>query len=177
MCPQTLSLTGRFGEPQGNHSGTVLSGQGYLNVRNGGSQNGCLISGGTWYTSGTCATYTALPSGKSISHHTFAYSVYPSRYLFHIRVLKKWDANITLNWLKGVGFVLTSSKGKCATLSNVFTCSSSISTGTEFSYDGTNLVYSSSSNFYASSIPTGSQQATVYTTSHSPIIKITWQAK
>ena len=37
---------------------------GYLNAYTGGSQTGCLIGAGTWYTSGTCATYTATPSGK-----------------------------------------------------------------------------------------------------------------
>jgi ribonuclease T2 len=40
---------------------TVL---GYLNAYTAGSQTGCLISAGTWYTSGTCATYTATPAGE-----------------------------------------------------------------------------------------------------------------
>jgi len=44
-------------------SGGAISGQGNLNVIHG-SQTGCLISAGTWYVSGTCATYTATPSGK-----------------------------------------------------------------------------------------------------------------
>jgi ribonuclease T2 len=46
--------------------GTPFSGKGFLNVINGGSQNGCVISAGTWYTTGSCATFTATPSGKYI---------------------------------------------------------------------------------------------------------------
>lgn len=49
--------------PTSTASGTALSGKGYLNVVSGGSQNGCIISAGTWYTTGTCATFTATPSG------------------------------------------------------------------------------------------------------------------
>ncbi len=44
-------------------TGTALSGKGYLNVVSGGSQNGCIIGAGAWYTTGTCATFTATPSG------------------------------------------------------------------------------------------------------------------
>ena len=52
-------------------SGTAapFSGKGYLNVRLAGSstKTGCLISGGTWYTTGTCATYTAATSGSGFT--------------------------------------------------------------------------------------------------------------
>ena len=41
----------------------AFSGKGYLNVITSGSQKGCIIGAGTWYTSGTCATFTATPSG------------------------------------------------------------------------------------------------------------------
>ncbi|RDW94633.1 ribonuclease T2 [Coleophoma crateriformis] len=41
-----------------------FSGKGYLNAVTSGSTTGCLISAGTWYTSGTCATYTATTSGN-----------------------------------------------------------------------------------------------------------------
>jgi ribonuclease T2 len=51
--------------------GTALSGKGFLNVVSGGTQTGCIISSGTWYTSGTCATITATPSG--IFHLTFSF--------------------------------------------------------------------------------------------------------
>ncbi|OQO05152.1 hypothetical protein B0A48_08172 [Cryoendolithus antarcticus] len=47
--------------------GTPFSGKGYLNVVTSGTQKGCLISAGTWYTSGTCATFTATASGSTFS--------------------------------------------------------------------------------------------------------------
>lgn len=39
--------------------GTPFRGRGYLNVFVDGSKKGCIISKGTWYTTGTCATFTA----------------------------------------------------------------------------------------------------------------------
>ncbi|KAF1950246.1 ribonuclease M [Byssothecium circinans] len=48
-------------------TGVPFSGKGYLNVNTGGSQKGCIISAGTWYTSGTCATFTAAASGGGFS--------------------------------------------------------------------------------------------------------------
>lgn len=39
--------------------GTPFSGRGYLNVVVDGAKKGCIISKGTWYTTGTCATFTA----------------------------------------------------------------------------------------------------------------------
>lgn len=47
--------------------GQAFSGSGYLNVVTGGSQNGCIISAGAWYTSGTCATFTASASGNGFT--------------------------------------------------------------------------------------------------------------
>lgn len=41
----------------------VFTGKGYLNVKVGSATNGCVISAGTWYTSGTCAIITATASG------------------------------------------------------------------------------------------------------------------
>lgn len=41
-----------------------FSGRGTLLVTSGGKQNGCIISGGTWYTTGTCATFTATTIGS-----------------------------------------------------------------------------------------------------------------
>ena len=77
----------------------------------------------------------------------------------------------------GSGFTLTSSKGKCAiSSSNALTCSSSVTTAAVFTYDGTNLNYSGSAAFYATSVPTGTTQATVFTTSNTASLRITWQA-
>jgi ribonuclease T2 len=51
-------------------TGAVFSGKGRLNVVNSqtSAQEGCLISSGAWYVSGTCATFTAVASGKC--HHS-----------------------------------------------------------------------------------------------------------
>jgi ribonuclease T2 len=39
-------------------------GKGYLQANPSDENKGCLISAGAWYTTGTCATYTAAASGK-----------------------------------------------------------------------------------------------------------------
>ncbi|KAI0828417.1 ribonuclease T2-like protein [Hypoxylon sp. FL0890] len=44
-----------------------FSGKGYLNAVTGGSKTGCIISSGTWYTTGTCATFTATSSGTGFT--------------------------------------------------------------------------------------------------------------
>ncbi|KAI1881149.1 hypothetical protein JX265_001389 [Neoarthrinium moseri] len=58
---------GGSGGGGGDGGGTVFSGSGTLNVYSSGTQKGCLISAGTWYTSGTCATYTATASGSGFT--------------------------------------------------------------------------------------------------------------
>ncbi|KAF2435988.1 ribonuclease M, partial [Tothia fuscella] len=47
--------------------GTGFSGTGFLNVIRSGATNGCVISAGTWYTTGTCATFTATASGSGFT--------------------------------------------------------------------------------------------------------------
>ncbi|ORY67828.1 ribonuclease T2 [Pseudomassariella vexata] len=44
-----------------------FSGTGYLNAYYNGAKDGCLISAGTWYSTGTCATYTAAASGAGFT--------------------------------------------------------------------------------------------------------------
>jgi ribonuclease T2 len=44
--------------------GTPFSGKGYLNVLVNGSKKGCIIGKGTWYTTGTCATFTAASAAN-----------------------------------------------------------------------------------------------------------------
>lgn len=44
-------------------TGSSVSGTGYWYAYYNSNEDGCLISGGTWYTSGTCATYHATASG------------------------------------------------------------------------------------------------------------------
>jgi ribonuclease T2 len=62
------SVTTTAATPSGTSTpGTPFSGKGYLNVNVGSTKTGCLISAGTWYTSGTCATYTATTSGSGFT--------------------------------------------------------------------------------------------------------------
>jgi ribonuclease T2 len=60
----TKTTTTSTSSPTGTGS---FSGSGYLNAYTSGSQDGCLISAGTWYTTGTCATYTATASGTTFA--------------------------------------------------------------------------------------------------------------
>lgn len=56
------TTTTRVGSPEPTSTsapGTPFSGRGFLNVEVDGAKKGCIISKGTWYTSGTCATFTA----------------------------------------------------------------------------------------------------------------------
>jgi len=114
-----------------------FSGKGYLNAYYNGSQDGCLISAGTWYTTGTCGTYTATASGS--------------------------------------GFTIASSKGNCGVVSGAIACASGVS-ATVFTAVGGKLAYNGISTFYVSAVPTGSTQATVYTSSTSYSVTFQWQA-
>ncbi|MDI1484887.1 MAG: Ribonuclease T2 precursor (RNase T2) [Ramalina farinacea] len=47
--------------------GTPFSGKGTLQVTTSSKPTGCIISAGTWYTTGTCATFTAAASGSGFT--------------------------------------------------------------------------------------------------------------
>ena len=55
----TTSTVGSPAPTSTSAPGTPFSGRGTLNVLVNGSNKGCIISKGTWYTTGTCATFTA----------------------------------------------------------------------------------------------------------------------
>lgn len=96
---------------------------------------------GTWYTTGTCATFTAATSGS--------------------------------------GFTLTSSKGLCAVDdgTKMLSCSPTITTGTIFGKDGSNLTYDGDSTFSASKIAVGSTQEKVTAGSGGSIsLIVEWQS-
>lgn len=69
----TVTTTTTTSSPTGTPAPGTFSGSGYLNAVTSGSVDGCLISAGTWYTTGTCATYTATASGKICQHHACQY--------------------------------------------------------------------------------------------------------
>ncbi|KAL8765685.1 MAG: hypothetical protein Q9209_007323 [Squamulea sp. 1 TL-2023] len=66
--PSTTPTTSTGTSPTGTPTpGKSFSGRGNLPVTSGGNTNGCIISGGTWYTTGTCATFTAAASGSGFT--------------------------------------------------------------------------------------------------------------
>lgn len=95
-------------------TGAPFVGRGSLVVSTMGQQRGCIIGRGTWYSSGTCATFRAKKaSGSSPSH--------------------KNKASLTLILtLTGDTFTLSSRKGPCAFKNDIFTCDSKISNPVEF---------------------------------------------
>ncbi|KAG8168967.1 hypothetical protein KVR01_001716 [Diaporthe batatas] len=118
-------------------TGTSVTGSGYWNAQYNGNADGCLISSGTWYVGGTCATYkTTATSG---------------------------------------GFTMTSSKGNCGVVSGAISCGSGVALST-FSVAGGLLAYNGQTKFYASAVPSGSTQASVYTASNTYSVTFQWQS-
>ncbi|KAL5121148.1 Ribonuclease T2 precursor (RNase T2) [Pleosporales sp. CAS-2024a] len=63
--PTTTTATSGGSQPSSTSApGTPFSGKGYLKVVVNGANKGCIISKGAWYTSGTCATFTASSAGS-----------------------------------------------------------------------------------------------------------------
>lgn len=134
----TTSTTTAPGTTPTTAPGTPFSGKGTLQVTSGGASNGCIISAGTWYIGGTCATFTATVSDT--------------------------------------GFTLASSKGLCAVQNADLVCGSSVSTATVFMSSGGELAYADNAAFYASSVPSGTVQATVSTATLAQALTITWKS-
>ncbi|KAL9002580.1 MAG: hypothetical protein Q9188_004491 [Gyalolechia gomerana] len=65
--PPSTTLSTVTTAPPSPTPGVPFSGGGTLPVTSGGKVNGCIISGGTWYTTGTCATFTAAASGTGFT--------------------------------------------------------------------------------------------------------------
>ncbi|GAA6062865.1 hypothetical protein JCM10212_000787 [Sporobolomyces blumeae] len=59
----TSTSTGSASTPT-NTGGSSSSGSVFMNVVANGSQNGCLISNGKWYTTGTCAGYSVVSTSN-----------------------------------------------------------------------------------------------------------------
>ncbi|KAL8826898.1 MAG: hypothetical protein Q9170_007226 [Blastenia crenularia] len=64
--PPSTTLSTATTAPPSPTPGNPFSGKGTLPVTTGGKVDGCIISGGTWYTTGTCATFTATASGTNV---------------------------------------------------------------------------------------------------------------
>ncbi|GAA5915732.1 ribonuclease T2 [Sporobolomyces salmoneus] len=134
--PKNSTSTGG-GSSGGGSTGT----KSFLNVLVDGTKNGCLISNGKWYTTGTCAGYEITPSSDDSS-----------------------------------SFTLTTSKGSCSvTSAGEISCADG-NTAAVFSKDSNNyLTYSSSSDFYAPQVATGSNQVIVSTNEAAVALKISIQ--
>jgi ribonuclease T2 len=58
-APTATATSGALAPTSTSAPGTPFSGKGYLNVMLNGAKKGCIIGKGAWYTTGTCATFTA----------------------------------------------------------------------------------------------------------------------
>jgi ribonuclease T2 len=67
--PRTTTTVGGPAPTSTAAPGTPFRGRGHLNVLVDGVKKGCIISKGTWYATGTCATFTAteVDSGFTLS--------------------------------------------------------------------------------------------------------------
>ncbi|CAK7222593.1 hypothetical protein SCUCBS95973_004894 [Sporothrix curviconia] len=77
----------------------------------------------------------------------------------------------------GLHFTLSTSKGSCAILADTMalSCASTVTTPSSFGYDGTYLTYNSASTFYATAVPSGTTQGTVYAADQSGVtLQISW---
>ncbi|KFY97094.1 hypothetical protein V498_02276 [Pseudogymnoascus sp. VKM F-4517 (FW-2822)] len=63
----TPTGTPTSGAPAPTGTGGAFSGKGFLQAYTSGANKGCLIGAGTWYTTGTCAGYTATASGSGFT--------------------------------------------------------------------------------------------------------------
>lgn len=70
---------------------------------------------------------------------------------------------------------MTSSKGNCGVVSGAISCGSGVTLST-FTVAGGLLAYNGQTEFYASAVPSGSTQATVYTASKTYSVTFQWQS-
>ena len=101
--------------PGSTPTGTPYVGKGFLQAYTGGANKGCLISAGTWYTTGTCATYTASNVADGM--------------LFCLVVEVECGCVMNERLTLRIGFTLTSSKGPCDFIAGAFSCASGNTAG------------------------------------------------
>ncbi|KAF1830553.1 ribonuclease T2 [Decorospora gaudefroyi] len=65
--PRTTTTAGSPAPTSTAAPGTPFSGKGHLDVVLNGASKGCIISKGTWYATGTCATFTAATSSNGFT--------------------------------------------------------------------------------------------------------------
>ncbi|CBX98457.1 hypothetical protein LEMA_P098660.1 [Plenodomus lingam JN3] len=135
---------------------TPFSGRGFLTVVLDGEEKGCIITKGTWFTSGSCATFTATPVSSSSSSP---------------------PSNPSDTDTASGPFTLSSSKGPCAILAGALSCSHSVSAATGFTRDNDLLVVGGSSRWSAERVPRGTAQSVVRAGGEGQVrVGISWKA-
>ena len=132
--------------------GQAFTGAGFLQVLMDGSPKGCLISDGSWFTSGTCGTYHAEDDASDATDLSA-------------------DDHM---------FTLTSSKGPCGFIDGSFKCGRSVGKQDIFhSAEGGLLALKTNTTFYAEKVPAHAQRAKLFSEQGDKEIEleIEWQAK
>lgn len=79
------------------------------------------------------------------------------------------------NLVPGTGFTMYTSKGDCGVVDGALSCASGVSSGTFTVVDGL-LAYDGQTTFYSSEVPSGSEQADIYTAEESYSVTFEWSA-
>lgn len=112
--------------PEPTATGIPFLGRGNMIVSTLGHIRGCIISHGTWYASGTCATFRAEKARGLFlcSHRDAAW-----------RSLAEANQKLYIDDT----FTLKSSKGPCSVEADVFSCGVHVNEPSEFSVRGLHL--------------------------------------
>lgn len=156
---KTTTATGTSTSTAATATGTGVSGSGYWNAQYNGQTDGCLISAGTWYVGGTCATYKTTTTSKLAILYQY----------------EPLDQSADFLSRLGGGFTMTTSKGNCGVANGALSCGSGVTLST-FSVVGGLLAYNGQTEFYASAVPSGSTQATISTASAANSVTFQWQS-
>ena len=88
--PTNTQTSNPTAAPTGSPPKDPFVGKGHLDVWAFDRQIGCIISRGTWFTSGTCATFVAEPSTTSGKHSfSLQFSPLPGVYFFQTSYLTR----------------------------------------------------------------------------------------
>ena len=139
-------------DPTSTSTAAPFTGAGFLQVIANGTPKGCLISDGTWYTSGTCATFHAEDD----------------------------PSEVTEEGTKDHVFTLTSSKGPCGFIDSALSCGRNVGKQDIFSAgEGGFLALKKNTTFFAESVPGHAHRAKVFSDQGEREIelKVEWQSK
>ncbi|KAK4050739.1 Ribonuclease T2 precursor (RNase T2) [Microbotryomycetes sp. JL221] len=159
-----------------NTRGNIVTGTFYATDAVGSSN--CPSTGIKYLPKGTSTSTSSAPASTPTSGSTSNLNVINSSNTKQGCLIStgKWMVGSTCagytTTMSGSGLTLTTSKGPCAIVSGTFSCASGQS-ATTFTKDSNGyLSYSGRNTFYATSAPSGSTQATVYTSSQNVSIKL-----